>query len=283
MPPTIENTKKLFWNSASPAGQELEYFPHLYLEAKIDFSDVRTGFRETYSVNRAVEIPSDGSEPYWDDDAVRDIDPANLGSDVPEKVRFKSLPGYVDKQFISWMETKFFQYLLRTFTVKVYRNFNLNEYSLSGESRNDFIIRCLDLSRGPMHREFDTLHEVFKRKLERIQQKYMGIDNSEELEEFKTDLQDREHFNRIKERISALFLRTEFSIQRVDRPSFTAEQTHELEERLQAIHFEAQEVVSKILDSYEEKVKSVDEYILHPTVKNIHFVRSCLLWMPGSP
>ena len=283
MLPTIENIKNLFWISESPGGQELEYFPHLYLEAKIDFSDVRTGFRESYSVNRAMEIPSYQLEPFWDDDAVRDIDPANLGSDVPEKVRFKSLPGYVDKQFISWMETKFFQYLLRTFTVRVYRNFNLNEYSFSGESRNDFIIRCLDLIRGHMHREFDTLHEVFKRKLERIQQKYLGIENSEELEEFKTDLQDRENFTRIKERISALFLRTEFSIQRVDRPSFTANQTHELEERLQAIHFEAQEVVSKILDSYEEKVKSIDEYILHPTVKNIHFVRGCFLWMPGSP
>jgi len=280
MLPTIENAKNRFWSPESHPEQALEYIPHLYLEAKIDFSDVRTGFRESYSVNRAVEIPSSEMDPFWDDEAVQDINPDKLRADVPEKVHFSSLPEYVDKQFMSRMETKFIQYLLRAFTVRIYRNFYLDEYSFSGESRNDFIIRCLDLNKGPMHREFDTLLGVFKRKLERIQQKYLEAESSEELEELKTDSRNRELFNRISERISALFLHTEFSIQRVTRPSDTIARMYELDEKLQSLHFEAQEAVSKILDAYEEKAKSVDEYILHPTVKNIHFVSSYVLWIP---
>ena len=89
-----------------------------------------------------------------------------------------------------------------------------------------------------------------------------------------------ELFNRIAERISALCLRTEFSIQRVRKPEGAFSHKHEFDERLEALHFEAQEAVARILDVYEEKVRSVDEYILHPTMKDIHFVRCFILWMP---
>ena len=280
MLPAIENIKNLFWISRSPAEQELEYCPRLYLEAKIDFNDVRTGFQETCNINITVEIPSGRLDPFWDLDAIRDIHPENLCQDVPLNVCFSSLPAHVDKPFISWIETKFIQYLLRNFTVKVYRNFSLDEYSFSGETRNDFIIRCLELNKAPMHREFDLLHEVFNRKLERLQQKYLGKEDSQDLEPYKTDLQNRELFNRIQERISELFLRTEFNIQHIVSSSGTAQGMNELQERLQATYFEAQEAVSRILDSYEEKTKSVDEYIIHPAMKDIHFVRSCVLWTP---
>jgi len=281
MRPTIENIKKLFWISEFPEAGGPEYIPRLYLQAKIDFSDVRTGFRETFSVHRTVAMPSKKLEPVWDDDAVLDINPEKLGTNAPERISFASVPEYLDAQFISWVETQFIQYLFRHFSIKVHRNYNLDVYSFSGESRNDFIIRCLDLSKGSMHREFDSLHGVFIRKLERLRQKYLGVvEDSEELEGHNVDSKNRELFNWITERISALFLRTEFSIQRVSRPSGNVSQMHELEERLQSLHFDAQEVVTKILDSYEEKVKYVDEYILHPTMKDIHFVSSCILWMP---
>ena len=275
--------KKLFWISEFPETEELEYIPRLYLQSKIDLSDVRTGFSGTYSVNRTVKMPSNKVEPVWDDDAVMDINPEKIGTKVPERIRLTSVPEYLDAQFIAWMETQFIQYLFRHFTVTVFRNFDLDLYSFSGESRNDFIIRCLDSSKGSMYREFDSLHEVFKRKLERLRQKYLGVEDTEELEEYPVDSNNGELFNWITERISALFLRTEFSIQRVPRPSGNVSHLHELEERLQSLHFEAQEAVTKILDSYEEKVKSVDEYILHPTMKDIHFVSSSILWMPSSP
>ncbi|MBN2317443.1 MAG: hypothetical protein JXR49_00105 [Acidobacteria bacterium] len=281
MSTTPENVKSLFWISEPAAARELEYVPHLYLEAKIDFCDVRTGFTETFNINRAVEIPSNKSKPFWDDDAVVEIDPKKLGPVVPKEAQIIDLPGHVDGRFIAWMETQFVEYLLRAFTVKVYRNYGLDVYSSSGESLNDFIIRCVDLYKGAMYSEFDSAHEVFIRRLERLQQKYLGIEDSEELEKFKTDSYNRELFYRISERISGLFLRTEFSIQHVGRPSDTSSRAQELEERLRDLHQQAREAVIKILDSYEDKIKSVDEYILHPTMKNVHFVSSCILWKPG--
>jgi hypothetical protein len=38
--------------------------------------------------------------------------------------------------------------------------------------------------------------------------------------------------------------------------------------------------ISKLSDSFNEKASAVDEYILHPNLKDIHLVRSCILWMP---
>ena len=281
MSTTPENVKNVFRIPDTEAARASRYAPHIYLEAKIDFSDVRTGFTETFNINRAAEIPSKKSEPFWDNDAVLEIDPKRLGTSVPKEVQMDDLPGHVDRQFISRIETQFIEYLLRAFTVKVYRNYSLDVYSSSKESRNDFIIRCADLHKGPMYNEFDSLHEVYIRRLERLRQKYLRMEDSQELEESKTDSYNRELFYRISERISALFLRTEFSIQHVEKPSDSSSRIHELEERLRDLHRQARETVVKILDLYEDKIKSVDEYILHPTMRDIHFVNSCILWKPG--
>ena len=274
-----ENVKNLYHLPESSGKRELDYVPYLYVESKIHLNDVRTRFRQTYNINQIVRIPPARSEPLWDDDAVEGVHPENLVTEIPERASLRSLPQFVDTEFISWIETRFIQYLLRTFSVKAYRNFNLEIYSSSGESRNDFIIRCIDQIKAPMHQEFDHLHEVFKRKLERLQQKYLDKDNPEELEKAKYNSRNRELFNRISERVSALFLRTEFGIQRVTRPVGAPYHLDELQERLHALHFEAQEAVTRILDSYEEQAKSIDEYILHPTMKDIHFVSGCVVWI----
>jgi hypothetical protein len=278
-----ENVKNLFWISEPAAEREYTFVPHLYMQAKIDFSDVRTGFNESYNVNRAVLISPDLSEPYWDDDVVREIGPENVGTAAPKDAALRDLPGSLDGQYIAWMETQFIQFLLRAFTVTVYRNYNLDLYSLSGESRNDFIIRCADLHKEPMYAEFDSVHEVYKRQIERLRQKFLGMEGLDELETMKTDSYNRELFQRISDRINGLFLRTEFSIQHFDPPSGPASRTSELEERLRDLYRQAREAVIKILDSYEENIRSVDDYLLHPTVRNIHFVNSCILWMPDNP
>jgi len=276
----VENTKNLFRIPESTGARELEFEPYVLLEARIDFNDVRTGFSGQYRINKTVTIPEDLVEPLWDDNTIPDMYLEELEENPPERAGFRTLPGYVDAKFISWMETRFIQYLLDTFAVSIYRNHYLGTYSSSGEKLADFIIRCIELIQAPMYSEFDSMLEVFKRKLEQLQQKYLNEKHSEDIDKIKKVYRNRELFNHISERIAALFLRTEFHIQRLTPPMGPVSHVHELEERLTALHFEAQESVAKILDFHEEKAKSVDEYILHPTIKNIHFIRSFILWMP---
>ena len=55
----------------------------------------------------------------------------------------------------------------------------------------------------------------------------------------------------------------------------------DLQERLASLESEAHQAVAEIWESYKEKARSVDEYILHPNLKDIHFVRCCILWIPA--
>jgi hypothetical protein len=257
-----------------------EYSPYFYVEARIDFNDVRTGFRETVSTRKALELFSD-AELLWSDDMICEVDPESLRLDPPSGARLQPLPEFVDERLISSMETQFIQYLLRSFEARVYRNPALNIYSFSGETSNQFTGRCLELFDAPMRRDLESLHEVFNRKLEQIKQKYLHAeDESGELIQAKVDSENRDVFSRVSERVAGLFLSAEISLRPESGPFRNLHGVQELEERLLSLELEAQQAITKLWDSYMEKARAMDEYMLHPNLKDIHLVRSCILWMP---
>jgi hypothetical protein len=253
--------------------------PFFCAEARIDFNDVRTGFRETVSLSKALEIYSDKADLLWTDDMIWDIDLARTSASAPDGVRLQALPEFVDAAFLSQMENQFSQYLLRSFEVKIYRNFDLNLYSFSGESQSDFCKRCLELFDGPRRQELDRLREVFIRKLEQAKQKYLKPGEGGELEQAKSESRNRDAFFRCLERISEIFSKAESSLRPVFDPPISPAGPQELDERLFSLESEANHAVGQVADFYDSKARAVDEYILHPNLKDIHFVRSCILWM----
>jgi hypothetical protein len=269
--------KQLFLATEGLENQDIEYFPYFYVEARIDFNDIRTGLRETFSLNKALEIYSDNADLLWVDDMVRDVDPQKTISFVPDTVHLSILPEYVDAHFISRMEAQFTQYLLRSFATRLYRNSDLNVYSFSGESRAEFASRCLELVEGPKRKELDRLLDVFNRRIEQLREKYWPENDSGGLELAKAESQRKNLFSCYSERIAELFLRAE-RLKPGAIPDSSGMQ--DLEERLLALEAEAQQAIAKLRDAYEEKARSLDEYILHPNLKDIHFARSCILWMP---
>jgi hypothetical protein len=275
---SADKITKLFWAAENPL--DSEYFPFLYVEARIDFNDVRTGFRETVSLKKTLELLND-TELIWADDMIQNVDPAKFGMSAPDGICMKALPDFVDEPFISKMEIQFAQYLMRRFEAKVYRNSTLNIYSSPGELLNQFTNRCLELLDGPMRQEFQSLHEVFNRKLCQIKQKYLGYeDDSGELAAVQEDSRNRDVISRISEHLAELFLSAELSLRPVAGPFRNLRGAQELEDRLLSLELEAQQVIAKLWDSYAEKARAIDEYVLHPNLKDIHLVRSCIVWMP---
>ncbi len=275
---SAEKITRLFW--AARDSSNPEYFPFLYVEARIDFNDVRTGFRETMSLKKALELLDD-AELIWADDMIHDVNPERLSAAKPEGIHIRALPDFVDETFISKMEVQFMQYLMKRFEAKVYRNAILNVYSYPGELLNQFTSRCLELLDGPMRRELGSLHEVFNRKLSQIKQKYLGFeDDSGELAAVQEDSRNRDVVSRTSERIAELFLSAELSLRPAPGPFRNLQGAQELEERLLSLELEAQQVKAKLWDSYVEKARTADEYVLHPNWKDIHPVRSCIVWMP---
>jgi hypothetical protein len=100
------------------------------------------------------------------------------------------------------------------------------------------------------------------------------------LEQAKSESRDRDSFSRCSERISQLFCGAELRADMVaGLPQYTAGMP-EVDEKLLSIELEARHAVADLRDRYDEKARAIDEYILHPNLKDIHFVRSCILWMP---
>jgi hypothetical protein len=268
---------RLFWTESS--GSNCEFIPSLYVEARIDFNDVRTGFRETVSLNKVLDLFNDAGL-LWTDDMLREVDSEKISLVVPDGVQIKDLPDFVNEEFIYQMERQFTQYLMRRFEAKVYRNSVLNIYSLPGETRNQFTSRCLELLDGALREELGFLLELFNRKLGQIKQKYLSCeDNSCESEIADEDSRNRDIYSRVADRIAGLFLRPELS----SRPAaglFRSLQGAELEDCLLSLELEAEKELANLWDVYVEKAQAVDEYILHPNLKDIHLVRSCILWLP---
>ena len=272
--------KHLYLATESQDGTGIEYLPYYYAEVKIDFNDVRTGFRETFDLSKAFEIYSNTADLLWAEDMVRDVDPQKLVSFIPGTIRSGELPGFVDADFISRMETQFIQYLLRSFTTRIFRNFALNIYSSSGESKSDFISRCRELCESPKRKELDRLYEVFSRRLEQTRQKYLSVIEPSDLEPSRTESKNRDIFSLYSERIGALFYQRESGSKQPEGPFHPPAGIQDMEEKLLSLEMEAQNTIAKLRESYEEKAQNLDEYILHPNLKDIHFVRSCILWMP---
>jgi hypothetical protein len=269
--------RQLFWTKLSDSNSEL--VPFLFIESRIDFNDVRTGFRETVSLNKALDLFND-ADLFWTDDMIREIDPENISVNAPAGASMKDLPDFIDEKFIPQMELQFMQYLVRRFEAKVYRNSILNIYSFSGETLDQFTNRCLELLDGSLRQELGSRLEIFNRKMLQIKQKYLRYeDDPRESEIAAEDSQNRDVYSRIGERIAELFLRPELIMQPSIR-SVQDMQESELQDCLQSLELEAAQAVAKLWDLHVEQARSVDEYILHPNLKDIHLVRTCILWLP---
>jgi hypothetical protein len=276
------NFKQCYLGPTERTGQNAECVPFFYFEARIDFSDVRSGARETFVVSSAVDIfPLEG-ELRLTADMVRSVDPACVQSAVPAWALLRPLPDFVDAGAVGRAETQFLQYLMQYFKMRIFRNFALNLYSSPGATLQEFKVRCLDMLAGPFRQEVDRMYEVFERKLEQTKAKYISLKERGEFDPPVHIVQFKTVLHKVSERIAQLFLGAELSLDSEPfDPPHSVSCKSELEERLISLEVEARQEIARLIASYQEKIRNIDEYIVHPSLKDIHLVRSCILWTPA--
>jgi hypothetical protein len=277
--------KHLTLKGREPARDSVEFVPRIYFAARIDLSDVRSGLRGTYNVSRAFDLfPMDG-DTLWTQDMVRDVDPAHLESGMPEAGKARPLPAFFDAEFLQRTEGRFFSYLMRYYGVRVYRNFTLNAYSALGENLQEFKHRCAELLGESFRKELKSLHEVFQRKLEQTREKCLKDSGdpitSRDFEETKRVVHWKSRVHDMSEKLAEVFLKTELTLT-PKRPaeSLPAQNLIEPDDRLQLLELEAQQQIYQLVEQYLDKVQAMDEHVIHPNLKDIHLVRTCILWMP---
>ena len=283
--------KELHFPQVSPEGVEVEFAPRLYFEAKIDFNDVRSGFRETCSVSKAMEIYPIDDDVLWTQDMTCDIDPSRVASGTPATGKLHPLPSFVDSETMIRMEAMFINYLMRHSVVSVYRSFAVNTYSNPGESLEDFRSRCTEISGESFRKDLDGLHEVFQRKIEQVREKCLResvglVSTSGDFDEIRRASHWKSKIHKVSESIADLFLKTELTMGGPDGESPEQHSNYPLpglqlvDERLQYVEIEARQKILHLLSQYRETLRAVDEYTIRPNLKDIHLVRSCILWLP---
>jgi hypothetical protein len=269
-----------------PGAGEVEYVPRLYFEVKIDLSDIRSGFIDTCSVNAALEIyPLEAADSIWTRDMALAVDPARVASARPPALSLAPLPPYVDAEYLRRTETLFLSFLIRYYAVPVFRNFALKVYSSPSETAADFKSRCLDLSSESFRKDLDELHQTFVRKLEQLRQKYLtgGVVPlaGKDFDTAKLDSLLHNQMHQVSERIADLFIQTELTLEGelADLPPGRTP-SMELEARLVNIEAEARQDIRRLVSQYRDRVQTIDDYTVRPNLKDLHMVRSCILWMP---
>jgi hypothetical protein len=262
-----------------------EYVPRIYFEARIDMSDVRSGFRDTYSLNKALEIHPMEGDAMWTPDMAVAVDASLIERGLPQGGRSRELPDYLDAALLSKLETLFLAYLMRYFEVRIFRNFALNLYSGPGESLEDFKLRCLDNLGEAFRKDLDGLHEVLVRKLEQLREKDLresaGLTSTLDFDIAKIDSQVKSRIHEVSESITNLFLKTALSLNsNQDSPSYPSPET-EFDQRLSLLETETRHEIQSLINLYQDKLQTIDEYVVHPNLKDIHLVRTCILWMPA--
>ncbi len=257
------------------------FTPFFYLEAKIDLADVRSGFRESLSVSRALEMIQFEGDALWTEDMVREIDPASVESGLPVTEKLPPLPDHVDASYLRRLENQFLRYLLRHFEVRILRNPYLRVYSLPEESKNDFTVRCLEMLARPFRAELDTIRELCDRKLERIKLKYLKPDSERGFAEERASAEARNRIHEMAERVEELFVTAELTAEPSgDDPRFSWTADGTLEQRLATLESEARDAIRRLAIEYREMAGNLDEYLVRPSLKDIGLGGAAILWIP---
>jgi hypothetical protein len=273
--------KQFYWHSTSP-DTRLDFAPHIYFEARIDYSDVRSGYHMTCGWNSVLDL-----NPWEEDlpltrDMVRSVDPKAVLPSKPDRARLAALPGFVTEDLLCRLETQYLSFLVRHAEISLLRNYALNIYSLPGETPDEFQARCLESFGESFRGELDAMREVVNRRLERIEQKYAGRDRVGEFESDRRISQVRSRLHAMAESIVGLFLETELSLAPVEiRNAVSSESSRpDFEQSLESLEGDVRRDINRLLNSYQDKIRNIDEYICHPGLKDLHLVRKGILWMP---
>lgn len=263
-----------------PDAAAFEYVPRFFCEIRIDVADVRSGLRETHGFAGTVAMSDGDGDSLWTEDMVQPVDTELLRSGLPAQGRIRPLPAEADDAAAGRVETQFLNYLLRYFKVRVFRNSDLGLYSRAGESLEEFTARCRDVLTGSFRREIDAQRELFERKLEQVREKFLRQDRPEP-NDFKTFTQLRSRVHDCAERITGMFLQAGFAGMEVQEPGGRPDvRGPELEEKLRTVEHEACREIGKLVRVYQDKLDSIDAYVIRPGIREIHIVRTGVLWVP---
>jgi hypothetical protein len=118
----FKDIENLYLTPEAPRKAATEYFPCVYIEADIDFNDVRTGYKGTVKLARALKIYDSHAVPGWSEEIIHDADIDRIQETQPRSARLCQPPEFMDVEFINSVKKRYIEYLTRTWKKILYRN-----------------------------------------------------------------------------------------------------------------------------------------------------------------
>jgi hypothetical protein len=174
--PMLSNEIEQYYSSNTPYGQQVEYKPYLFAEAKVRF----------VNATRGIDVEKSFTQAFYLDKSISNIDfrrSEDLKIDLRlydkkplEQSKFHALPKFVEEmKSFKALEKEFSDYLYRTNKIELYKCTALKAESKPGQSIEDFKISLAELIRDKKAEAVDKLRKKYGAKGDRLQDKYARL------------------------------------------------------------------------------------------------------------
>jgi D-glycero-alpha-D-manno-heptose-7-phosphate kinase len=260
---------------STPTGTS--YQPFVLVEGAVTFDDARRGAH--VSVTRALLAPVNVREERIEWDKAIRVDPDKLPlTAVPERDReFAIRPNDETLQAVtSEGEESFREFMEETERFTLFHNAQYGLYSEPGETRTEFLQRCLEHGSRGIETETDRLEKTFRRRIDQMKQK---------LEREDREIEDSDEKPEPSSEVNIAWGQALYNITSGKPIDETSSSPRE-EDYLQKIAT-LSKAWKRELESMRESVagdaEHIEEITVTPERRNIEVRRYIVVWSTGAP
>ncbi len=245
--------------------------PSLLFEIKIDLQDMRSGYRYS-DWGLFVEGPwIDDVDLEWTADMVKWLDPTEL-VETPGKIML-AWPELADQKVI--------RYLTRYYQPRAWKNFNLNLFSHSGESEEDFVSRCREECRERREKDLRKVRELFYHRFVELERRLIAVADQEEPTESwraRRTIRIQDAFNELREHMSRMLLNANRPISAFPPAPMAEGIGVDGKARFDALCREFLNRYNEVLTDYEAQANQIEPYLVPLAYAQIEIVSRSVLW-----
>lgn len=273
---------------SNPAGPDLHYSPHYYLEGEVVFDEtslglyIRNKFQASFPAVETAD-PSIAQMAKGEWEFSRSADAGTRG--------YSPLPANMNYTTLRRIQQNFKNHLFSSLSLSLYKNSELKIVSEPEESEDAFRHRCRELVEKMIEKEIEKLKKNYERKIDRIEDR---VDREKiKIERLEKELSSKktEELLSLGESVLGLFLgsrstrglssaarRRRTTSSASNRLDLQKTKVSQLEEDLLEIQEELEDKVADIEDTYYEKADNIELFDVRLEKDDIIIAKQAILW-----
>lgn len=244
--------------------------PDLLFEVRFDFHDVRSGLSGSESGLFTAQMLVD-EDLDWTTDMVCSFEPAGLVEIKP--IRVLEWPAAADAQIT--------RYFLKNRRTVLWKNGELGIYSQTGESRDEFVARCVELVSEERRSVLTQVRDIFIHRFLEAEQRALDALQDEEWTSRERDRRSaelRNAFSEIRESFSRCFLRDRLEPLTKKDLAWTSRLDVETQERLETVRDECLSMFNRLTHEVLKRARGVEIHEVSLSHDEIDIVSRGFLW-----